>query len=230
MRLLLLAYATIVILLGWWPWHILLLALIAARNPRPSKTVKRTARAPWPPKQITTPSVRSATDLKFDVGRVAVQGAGSPPAPNLFSGAASHQSLVAAYGWPPAIQLKERMASCVITRLSPRRLSLISVSLFFTGSSCIAILMKSTAVATIRGKPASSIDQDFGVKCSKLLRKCRCSLCRSRTCQVGARTEGYFRQKRFNSVGKPANRSSGYGLLVLGANSARRAPICRLER
>jgi hypothetical protein len=31
MRLLLLAYATIVILLGWWPWHILLLALIAAR-------------------------------------------------------------------------------------------------------------------------------------------------------------------------------------------------------
>jgi hypothetical protein len=46
MRLLLLAYATIVILLGWWPWHILLLALIAARNPRPSKTVKRAARAP----------------------------------------------------------------------------------------------------------------------------------------------------------------------------------------
>ena len=37
MRLLLLAYATIVILLGWWPWHILLLALIAARNPRPSQ-------------------------------------------------------------------------------------------------------------------------------------------------------------------------------------------------
>jgi hypothetical protein len=46
MRLLLLAYATIVILLGWWPWHILLLALIAARNPRPSKIVKRAARAP----------------------------------------------------------------------------------------------------------------------------------------------------------------------------------------
>jgi hypothetical protein len=86
---LLLAYATIVILLGWWPWHILLLALIAARNPRPSKIVKRAARAPWPPKQITTPSVRSATDLKFDVGRVAVQGAGSPPAPDLFLGRAS---------------------------------------------------------------------------------------------------------------------------------------------
>jgi hypothetical protein len=46
MCLLLLIYATIVILLGWWPWHILLLALIAARNPRPSKTVKRAARAP----------------------------------------------------------------------------------------------------------------------------------------------------------------------------------------
>ena len=30
MRLFLLAYATIVILLGWWPWHILLLALIAS--------------------------------------------------------------------------------------------------------------------------------------------------------------------------------------------------------
>jgi hypothetical protein len=32
-RLLLLAYVTIVILLGWWPWNILLLALIAARHP-----------------------------------------------------------------------------------------------------------------------------------------------------------------------------------------------------
>jgi hypothetical protein len=30
MRLVLLTYATIVILLGWWPWNILLLALIAA--------------------------------------------------------------------------------------------------------------------------------------------------------------------------------------------------------
>ena len=43
MPLLLLLYATIVILQGWWPWHIFLRALIAARPRRPVRGKRQEA-------------------------------------------------------------------------------------------------------------------------------------------------------------------------------------------